>query len=60
MKYLAQVTIFRNGTNQGCYRFNSDSLDAIRDWAKSVGKSGDELMIVRNGDTLANARKLTI
>lgn len=57
MKYLAQVTI---QNNQGCYRFNSDSLDAIRSWAKSVGKPGDELMIVRNGDTMANARKFII
>lgn len=57
MKYLAQVT---TQNNQGCYRLNSDSLDEIRAWAKSVGKPGDELMIVRNGDTLANARKFTI
>lgn len=57
MKYLAQVTIKNNG---GCFRFNSDSLDEIRGWAKRVGKPGDELMIVRNGDKLANARCITI
>lgn len=55
--YLAQITI---QNNKGCYRLNSDSLDEIRAWAKSVGKSGDELMIVRNGDNLKNARIITI
>lgn len=55
--YLAQVT---TQNNQGCYRFNSDSLNGIRVWAKSVGKTGDELMIVRNGDQLKNARKFII
>jgi len=55
--YLAQVTI---QNNQGCYRLNSDSLDEIRAWAKSVGKAGDELIIVRNGDKFSNARKFTI
>lgn len=60
MKFLAQVTILHAGTNQGCFRFNSDDLNAIREWAKSVGKPGDELMIVRNGDTLKNAKYLTI
>ena len=57
MKYLAQVSIQNNG---GCDRFNSDDLDAIRIWAKSVGKPGDELTIVRNGDTLKNARRIII
>ena len=57
MKYLAQVT---QQNDKGCFRFNSDSLDAIREWAKSVGVAGDELMIVRNGDKLANARKMVI
>lgn len=55
--YLAQVT---QQNNKGCYRLNSDSLDEIRTWAKSVGKAGDELMIVRNGDSLKNARKIII
>lgn len=57
--YLAQITIQGKSQN-GCYRLNSDSLDDIRAWAKSVGKSGDELMIVRNGDSLKNARVITI
>ena len=57
MKYLAQVT---QQNNQGCYRLNSDSLDEIRAWAKKVGKPGDELMIVRNGESLKNARKFII
>lgn len=57
MKYLAQVTKKNNG---GCFRFNSDSLDEIRKWAKSVGTAGDELMILRNGDKLGNARKFII
>lgn len=55
--YLAQVTV---QNNQGCFRLNSDSLDEIRAWAKRVGKTGDELMIVRNGDKIGNARKFTI
>ena len=57
MKYLAQVTIQNNG---GCYRFNSDSLDAIRAWAKSVGKAGDELFIMPNGKTAAEGRTFTL
>lgn len=57
MKYLAQVTIQNNG---GCYRFNSDSLDAIRAWAKSVGKAGDELFITPNGKTAAEGRTFTL
>lgn len=57
MKYLAQVT---QQNNQGCFRLNSDSLDEIRAWAKKVGKAGDELMIVRNGEPLKNARKFVI
>lgn len=57
MKYLAQVTL---QNNQGAYRLNSDSLDEIRDWAKRVGKTGDTLFIVRNGDLLSNGRTLTI
>ena len=57
MKYLAQVTIQNNG---GCYRFSSDSLDAIRVWAKSVGKAGDELFIMPNGKTVADGRTFSI
>lgn len=60
MKYLAQVTILHNGTNQGCFRFNSDSLDSIREWAKSVGKPGDVLLIQPNGKTLADSRTFTL
>ena len=55
--YLAQITTQNNG---GCYRKQDDSLDDIRTWAKSVGRSGDSLMIMRNGDKLANARHFTI
>ena len=55
--YLAQVTIQNNG---GCFRKQADSLDDIRVWAKSVGRPGDSLMIMRNGDKLANARHFTI
>jgi hypothetical protein len=57
MKYLAQVTIQNNG---GCYRFNSDSLDAIRVWAKTVGKAGDELFIMPNGKTTAEGRTFVL
>lgn len=60
MKYLAQVTILHSGTNQGCYRFDSDSLDAIREWAKSFGKPGDELLIQPNGKNGSAARKFII
>lgn len=56
MKYLAQVNVAAGG----CYRFNSDSLDAIRDFAKTVGQKGDVLTILRNGDQLKNARTITI
>lgn len=55
--YLAQVTTQNNG---GCFRKQADSLDDIRTWAKSVGRPGDSLTIMRNGDKLANARHFTI
>lgn len=55
--YLAQVTIQNNG---GCFRKQSDSLENIRTWARSVGRPGDSLMIMRNGDKLANARHFVI
>lgn len=60
MKYLAQVTILHNGTNQGCFRFNSDSLDEIRSWALSVGVAGDTLLIVPNGKPLSSGRTFTL
>lgn len=60
MKYLAQVTLLSTGTNQGCYCFNSDSLDEIRNWAKRVGKAGDELTIMRNGGKLEDSRKFVL
>ena len=56
MKYLAQI----NTASGGCYRFNSDSLDEIRTWAKAIGKAGDVLTILRNGDKLKNARVITL
>ncbi len=59
MKYLAQITIQGQSKN-GCYKFQSDSLDEIRAWAKSVGKAGDELLIMKNGDKLGNARTFTL
>lgn len=52
MKYLAQIT----ESTGGCYRFNSDSLDDIRDWAKKIGKKGETLTILKNGDKMSNAR----
>lgn len=57
--YLAQITIQGKSQN-GCYRLIADSLDEIRVWAKSVGKSGDELFIMRNGDKAANGRTIII
>lgn len=59
MKYLAEVHIKNTYTgkfDQGTYVKSSDSLDGISDWAKSVGKPGDELFIVKNGDKMGNAR----
>lgn len=55
MKYLASVTL---QNNQGCFRFNSDSLDEIREWAKRVGVAGDTLTIMRNGT--AESKVITI
>ena len=60
MKYLAQVTILHTGSNQGCYRFNSDDLNAIRDWAKRIGKPGDELLIQPNGKNGHHARTFVL
>lgn len=59
MKYLAEAHIKNTYTgkfDQGTYVKSSDSLDGIRDWAKSVGKPGDELFIVKNGDKIGNGR----
>lgn len=56
MKYLAQIT----EATGGCYRFNSDSLEEIRAWAKATGKTGEILTILRNGDSMKNARVITI
>ena len=61
MKYLAQINIkTQYGADGGCYKFQADSLDDIREWSKSIGKPGDELMVMRNGDKIGNARKFTI
>lgn len=63
MKYLAEVHIKNQYTgkfDQGTYVKSSDSLDEIRDWAKGVGKSGDELFIVKNGDKISSGRTLTL
>lgn len=57
MKYLAQISIKNNG---GCYRTQSDSLDDIRQWAKAKGNHGDELIIVKNGDKMSNARTFNL
>jgi len=57
MKYLAQVNIQNKG---GCYRFNSDSLDEIRNWAKHVGKPGDVLLIQPNGKNGTYSRSFTL
>lgn len=56
MKYLAQI----NEATGGCYRFNSDSLDAIRAWAKKVGKTGDTLLIQPNGKNGSYSRTFTL
>lgn len=60
MKYLAQVDILHTGRNLGCYRFDSNSLDEIREWAKRVGKPGDELIIQPNGKNGRHARKFVL
>lgn len=54
--YLAQIDC----TAGGCLRFNSESLDAIRDWAKRVGSKGEKLTIMRSGTTIKEARVITI
>jgi len=59
MKYLAQITPEAKASN-GCYRFDSDSLDDIREWAKRIGKPGDELLIQPNGKNGLAARKFII
>lgn len=63
MKYLAEVHIKNTYTgkfDQGTYAKSFDSLDEIRAWAKSVGKPGDELVIMKNGDKIGSARKFTL
>lgn len=63
MKYLAEVhikNVYTGKFDQGTYARSFDDLDTLREWAKSVGKTGDELMILRNGDKLGNARKIII
>lgn len=56
-KYLAQVNCANNG---GCFRKNSDSLDEIRQWAKSVGRPGETLLIQPNGKDSTHARTFTL
>lgn len=63
MKYLAEVhikNIYTGKFDQGTYVKRSDSLDEIRTWAKTVGKPGDELFIVKNGDKTRNGRTFTL
>lgn len=63
MKYLAEIHIKNQHTgefNQGTYCRSFDDLDALRTWAKSTGKPGDELLVLRNGDKLANAKRIVI
>lgn len=63
MKYLAEVHIKNTHTgkfDQGTYVKSSDSLDEIRQWAKTVGKTGDKLFIVKNGDKIINGRTFTL
>lgn len=59
MEYLAQITIQGQSKN-GCYKFQSDSLDEIRTWAKRIGKPGDELLIMKNGDKISTGRTFTL
>lgn len=59
MKYLAQITP-EGKANNGCYCFDSDSLDDIRAWAKRIGKPGDELLIQPNGKNGTHSRTFTL
>lgn len=54
--YLAQI----DSSAGGCFRFNSESLDAIRGWAKRVGSKGEKLTIMRSGTTIKEARVIVI
>jgi hypothetical protein len=55
-KYLAQV----NSADGSCFCKTDDSLDAIRTWARQVGKVGETLLVMKNGDFLKNAKTFTL
>lgn len=55
--YIAEIIIQNNG---GSFHKVFDTLDQVRAFAKEVGKHGDLLRVMRNGDKLANAREITI
>lgn len=44
----------------GCFRKSTESLDEIRNWAKSVGNKGETLTIMRSGTTIGEARVIII
>lgn len=54
--YLAQIDCKEGG----CFRFDSESLDEIREWAKRVGNKGETLTIQRSGEKASTARVITI
>lgn len=64
MKYLANILIKCQLTgqfSQGVYSNSFDDLDSLRAWAKSVGKPGDLLRIMKNGTSFAETgRELVI
>jgi len=57
MTYLVNIVCANNG---GTFSSSFDSLDEIRAYAKANGTKGDELVILRNGDCLKNAKRIII
>jgi len=57
MKYLVNIVCKNNG---GTFSTSVNTLDEIREYAKKNGAAGDELVILRNGDCLKNAKRLVI
>lgn len=55
--YLVDVVIQNNG---GTFHKCCETLEEVRAYAKQVGKPGDLVRILRNGDKLANAREIVI
>ena len=55
--FLVNIVCKNNG---GTFSTSVDSLDEVRAYAKKNGNTGDELVILRNGDCLKNAKRIII